>query len=314
MKNKSLCLLAISLLLVACNNANNVSKESKEEKHEHTFGDIYVIEEADWKTFIKGKDFDPTGLKVAHKCSTCNAVEEVDYSLDNDTELELEQTSVTIKYGDKSIDYPIIVKEKYHLACVGDSLTAGHYWANESYPTMLSNLINSSYQIENCGVNGISITGYGGSWKDPSMKYIKQDVYQKSVDFAPDIFAIMLGTNDGTEWEKAEPTFEEDYRELLDSYVELFPNAKFIMMVSPPCISPNQFDISNDNIKNYVNPIQRELADDYGFEVLDLREEFEAEDDFENRFLRPNDGVHFTKEAAEFVAERVWDIAKNLKL
>ena len=69
----------------------------------------------------------------------------------------------------------------------------------------------------------------------------------------------------------------------------------------------------NSNIRDYVNPIQRELAEEYEFELLDLREEFEAEDNFESRFLRPNDGVHFTKEAAQFVAQRVWNIAKDLK-
>ena len=123
----------------------------------------------------------------------------------------------------------------------------------------------------------------------------------------------MLGTNDATGWEKAEPTFEEEYHELLDSYIEKFPHAKFIMMVSPPCISPNQFNIPNDKINDYVNPIQRDLAEEYGFELLDLREEFEAEPDYQNKYLRPNDGVHFTAAAAEFVAQRVWDIAKDLK-
>ena len=69
----------------------------------------------------------------------------------------------------------------------------------------------------------------------------------------------------------------------------------------------------NDEIRDYVNPIQRDLADEYGFEVLDLREEFEATEDFASKYLRPNnDNVHFTKEGAQYVASRVWDIAKDL--
>ena len=281
--------------------------------HAHNY-ETAVLSDAEQRTYIVGDDFNEEGFSVGLKCSVCQKTIQKKYSLENNTNLQLNQQSITVNIeGEGSIEYPVFVKEKYHIACVGDSLTAGHYWANESYPTLLGGLINNRYQIENCGVNGISITGYGGSWKDPSMKYIKQDVYQKSVNFAPDIFAIMLGTNDGTEWEKAEPTFEEEYRELLDSYIELFPHAKFIMMVSPPCISPNQFDISNTNIRDYVNPIQRKLAEEYDFELLDLREEFEAEDNFESRFLRPNDGVHFTKEGAQFVAQRVWDIVKDLK-
>lgn len=303
MKNKVLFLL-FPLIASAVSGCSN---------HNHNY-ELMVLNDADQRTYIVGDDFNEEGLSVGLKCSVCGKVKEKSYVLENNEDLQLDQNNITIYVeGEDSLKYPIFVKEKYHIACVGDSLTAGHYWANESYPTMLNGLISNRYQIENCGVNGISITGYGGSWDKPDMRYIKQDVYQKSVNFAPDIFAIMLGTNDGTNWEEAQKTFEEEYHILLDSYVELFPHAKFIMMVSPPCVTPNQFSISNTNIRDYVNPVQRDLAEEYGFEILDLREEFEAEKDFESRFLRPNDGVHFTKEGAEFVAQRVWDIAKDLK-
>ena len=314
MKSKGLhLLLPIFALSISGCNSSSVSESITSSKHEHTIVAISVTEDANKRTYIKGEDFDADGLKVRGTCSSCNEIVNIAFSLENDTDLQLDQTSVTIKYQDLSLDYEIKVVEKYHIACVGDSLTAGHYWANESYPTKLAGIVDDKYEVENCGVNGISITGYGGSWDDPEMRYIKQDVYTKSVNFKPDIFAIMLGTNDATGWEKAEATFEEEYHELLDSYIELFPNAKFIMMVSPPCISPNQFNIPNDKINDYVNPIQRELAEEYEFELLDLREEFEAEQDYESRFLRPNDGVHFTAEGAEFVAQRVWDIAKDFK-
>ena len=305
--NKKLFLVSIIPLLFAA-----ISGCS--EKHNY---ELVVLDDAEQRTYIVGDDFNQEGLKVGFKCTDCDKVLEKTFELENNSALEANQESITISASlngqNYSLDYEIFVKEKYHIACVGDSLTAGHYWANESYPTKLSGIINERYQVENCGVNGISITGYGGSWDDPNKQYIKQDVYQQSLNFKPDIFAIMLGTNDATGWEKAEPTFEEEYHELLDSYIEKFPHAKFIMMVSPPCISPNQFNIPNDKINDYVNPIQRDLAEEYGFELLDLREEFEAEPDYQNKYLRPNDGVHFTAAAAEFVAQRVWDIAKDLK-
>ena len=306
MKNKLLLLVTPLLLssLMACSGGNKTYE-------------LVILDDAEQRTYIVGDDFNDEGLVVAFQCVEDGSVKKANVEFEDNINLELGQENIKVKatLGDEeySLEYPIIVKEKYHIACVGDSLTAGHYWANESYPTKLSGLISERYAVENCGVNGISITGYGGSWDDPSMQYIKQDVYQKSLDFKPDIFAIMLGTNDATGWEKAEATFDEEYHELLDSYIELFPNAKFIMMVSPPCISPNQFNIPNDKINDYVNPIQRELAEEYEFELLDLREEFEAEDNYESRFLRPNDGVHFTAEGAEFVAQRVWDIAKDFK-
>ena len=175
--------------------------------------------------------------------------------------------------------------------------------------------MDEQYKVGNFGVNGISITGYGGSFSStaPEQRYIKQDVYKNCVDYAPDVFAIMLGTNDATEWSKAEPTFDSEYHILLDSFIEQFPHAKFIMMVSPP-VEQNTFGIPNAEIRDYVNPIQRALAEEYGFELLDLREEFEANPNYKTEYLRPNDNVHFTKAAAQYVAGRVWDIAKEFKL
>lgn len=298
---KTLLLLIPLLLLSSCNNSC---------KHEY---ELVATQDAKWHTFIKDKDFNDEGLEVALKCSKCGDTKVVDYELSNNTALELNQESVTIKYEDYTLDYPIVVKEQYHIACVGDSLTAGHMWASESYPSYLAKNVTSDYDVENCGVNGISITGYGGSWDDPEMRYIKQDVYQKSVNFKPDIFAIMLGTNDATGWDKAKDTFVDYYHILLDSYIELFPNARFIMMVSPPVVTPNQFGIPNDTIRDEVNPVQRDLAEEYEFELLDLREEFEATADYQSKYLRPNnDNVHFTVEGAQFVAQRVWDIASKL--
>lgn len=301
--NKKIFLLPlIALAITGCGTQNS--------KHEHTFDSLVVINDADWRTYLLNSNFNTQGLKVGAKCSTCNRIEEVDYIVENNTQLAIDQQFVTIKYENLSLEYGIKVKEKLNIACVGDSLTAGHYWANESYPTKLSNIVNENYEVGNFGVNGISITGYGGSWNDPEMRYIKQDVYQNSVNFAPDIFAIMLGTNDATGWANAEATFDEYYHILLDSYLEQFPYAKYIMMVSPPVIQ-NTFGIPNDTIRDEINPRQRDLADEYGFELLDLREEFEATDDYINKFLRPNDGVHFTALAAEYVAGRVWDIIKD---
>lgn len=300
-----LSVAAISMLATGCNNG-----------HKHNYE---LVAEDGWHTCIEGEDFNTEGLKVYLKCTDegCEEKKEVEFELENNTNIALDQTSIKIKHADYEIDYPINVKakgSKFRIACVGDSLTAGHNWPNESYPTYLAKNVDSKYEVGNYGVNGISITGYGGSWDNPNQRYIKQDVYKNCVKFAPDIFAIMLGTNDATNWKKAEATFVSEYHVLLDAFKEQFPYAKFIMMVSPPVVTPNQFNIPNEEIKNYVNPVQRELAQEYGFETLDLREEFEATENYQSKYLRPNnDNVHFTKAAAQYVAGRVWDIAKDLR-
>ena len=299
---KKLTLLSVCLLTLLSTGCNG---------HKHTYE---LIAEDGWHTCIEGEDFDTTGLKVSLKCTDCDEAKEVEYTLENHEHLAANQTSIKIKYQDYQIDYPITVKTKYKIACVGDSLTAGHNWPNESYPTYLGKAVDSRYEVGNYGVNGISITGFGGSWDNANQRYIKQDVYKNCVKYAPDIFAIMLGTNDATGWAKAEANFVNEYKILLDSFIEQFPNARFIMMVSPPTKMPNNFGIPNDTIKEQVNPVQRQLAEEYGFETLDLRNEFEATENYESQYLRPNgDNVHFTKAGAQYVANRVWDIAKDLR-
>ena len=283
------------------------------QKHQHTY-EISISKNANWRTYIAGDNFDATGLEIVGKCSSCGREDVLEYSLENSESLTLEQTSVKIVCEGQEIEYGIAVREKYHLACVGDSLTAGHNWANESYPSYLSKTVDTRYEVGNYGVNGISITGYGGSWdrEGEEMRYIKQDVYKNCVKFAPDIFAIMLGTNDATGWERAEAKFVDYYKILLDSFKEQFPYAKYIMMVSPPTKDGNQFGIPNDTIRDKVNPIQRQLAEEYGFDVIDLRKEFEETENYESKYLRPNnDGVHFTKAAAQYVANRVWQVANH---
>ena len=199
---KKLTLLSISVLALLSTGCNG---------HKHTYE---LVASDGWHTCIEGQDFDTTGLKVTLKCTDCDEEKEVEYELENNTNLQADQTSIRIKYQDYTIDYPITVKKKYKIACVGDSLTAGHMWPNESYPTFLSKNVTANYEVGNFGVNGIFITGYGGSFSStaPNQRYIKQDVYKNCVKFNPDIFAIMLGTNDATGWTNAQDIFEDEYR------------------------------------------------------------------------------------------------------
>ena len=307
MKNKFIYLGVLSLIVALASGCSDCNRASVGHKFDH----IFVSNDSDWHTFVTGSDFDDTGLEVYGHCSKCGRNERVNYILENNTNLEEGQESVTIRHEDLTIDYPITVKDKYHIACCGDSLTAGHMWANQAYPVYLAEDVDAKYEVGNFSYNGLSITGYGGSFNDPNQRYILRDEYKNSLKFEPDIFAIMLGTNDATGWANAADIFYDEYCVLLDSYIEAFPHAKFIMMVSPPVID-NTFGIPNDIIRDNVNPIQRDLAEEYGFEVLDLREEFEAHENYETDYLRPNDGVHFTVEAAQYVAGRVWEIAKDL--
>ncbi|MBR5997182.1 MAG: hypothetical protein IK028_04070, partial [Bacilli bacterium] len=146
---KKLTLLSVALFALLSTGCN------QNENYEFVVDDFNA-----WHTFIEGENFNTDGLEAYLKGTKTK--KPVEFEVENGENLTIDQTSVTIKSGDYTYEYPITVKKEYHIACVGDSLTAGHMWANKSYPTYLSNKVDGKYKVGNYGVNGISITGYGG--------------------------------------------------------------------------------------------------------------------------------------------------------
>lgn len=196
------------------------------------------------------------------------------------------------------------------VVCVGDSLTYGHSWHNQSYPVYLQNALGTNITVSNCGKNGASITGYGGT----KMKYTSLPEYTQSLNANPDIVVLMLGTNDATGWANAEATFEQEYRALIATYTAKNPDVQIIIVTSPPTQTKNAFSIPNDVIKEKVNPIQRIVAEELYLPLIDAREIFEAHENGYDSLLRTEngDGVHFSVAGAQFFAELVANKIKSL--
>ena len=264
---------------------------------------------------VKGTAFDSTGLKVYFESHDMNGRigrREVEYTLDAPETIEGDSWEATIHVeGQEDITISGGTREKVKVACIGDSLTAGHTWSSEAYPVFLQEYLGSErFTIRNFGINGVSITGYGGSWDNPNQRYILKQEYTDSIAYQPDVIVMCLGTNDGTNWSSAAATFVDYYHTLIDGYKEALPDAQWVFMVSPPCKEPNAYNINNEAMREHVNPVQREIAEEYGFSLIDLREEFEAMEDGFDAMLRPTwngqpDLVHFSKEGAQYVANDV---------
>ena len=264
---------------------------------------------------VKGTAFDSTGLKVYFESHDMNGRigrREVDYTLTAPEVIEGDMWEAVVHVeGQEDITISGGTREKVKVACIGDSLTAGHTWSSEAYPVFLQEYLGSErFTVRNFGINGVSITGYGGSWDNPNQRYILKQEYTDSIAYQPDVIVMCLGTNDGTNWSSAAATFVDYYHTLIDGYKEALPDAQWVFMVSPPCKEPNAYSINNEAMREHVNPVQREIAEEYGFSLIDLREEFEAMEDGFDAMLRPTwngqpDLVHFSKEGAQYVANDV---------
>lgn len=215
-------------------------------------------------------------------------------------------TSITVAVnsnGKKAFDlsFTLYASVYERVACIGDSLTYGHTWHNQSYPVYLQGLLGEGVAVQNFGVNGAAVTNRSeASFK---LKYDTLSQYTDSLAFAPDIVVIMLGSNDGYNWTGSAPNFETEYEKLVESYMKNGAQ-QVVLLTSPPTLEGNAFNLPNDTIKAEVCPRQRALAELYYLPLVDLREAFEAQTDLQSLY-RPGDGVHFSVAGAELTASIV---------
>ena len=304
MKKKTLFTLLTPLIIASMTGCN------VEDKYE-----LYVsTDNMRFNPQIKGEAFDPTGLEVKEVTKNGKKEREIQYTIDAPSVIDGDEWSATITAeGYEPVTINGQTRDKIKVACVGDSLTYGHVWQSEAYPVFLQQNLGNKFNVGNFGENGVSITGFGGSYDNANDRYIKRQVYKDSVKFNPDVIVMCLGTNDGTHWYKAAATYEEYYHVLVDAYLEQFPNSQWVFMVSPPCEDGNAYDINNEAMREHINPVQRAIAEEYGFELIDLRNEFEAMEGGYASMLRPTwngrkDMVHYSKVGAQYVAGRVNEV------
>lgn len=218
------------------------------------------------------------------------------------------EITVSVKVGEEEafeLSFHVTAATYSKIACIGDSLTYGHAWPEESFPVYLGKRLGASFTVGNFGKNGASICGYNPTGY---LKYTKQSEYAASLDFEPDILVIMLGTNDAKDWAPAEPEFLQTYMELVDSYQQAFPDVKILLVTAPPTMENNCFNLPNDVIRDSVVPLQRDLATILELPLLDLYAIFEERDGGWESLVRGDaafDGVHLSIEGAEFVAELI---------
>lgn len=171
-----------------------------------------------------------------------------------------------------------LVIRKMKIACVGDSITYGsasnpmEYF---SYPAQLQSTLGDYYEVENFGVRS-STANY-----DNDMSYAKTEAYKKSLEFAPDAVVIMLGTNDSKNNNWVSPEYyKECVTKLVESYKSLESNPKIFLATSPAVSEKldtlTSVDTGNrihySRINDTIVPLQRELAQSLGCNIIDVHQ------------------------------------------
>lgn len=86
-----------------------------------------------------------------------------------------------------------VAAEPIKVAAVGNSITYGAGIENRdvnSYPAQLQRALGDGYEVRNFGVSARTLMSVG------NLPYVNEPQYKASLDFAPDVVLIKLGTND----------------------------------------------------------------------------------------------------------------------
>jgi acyl-CoA thioesterase-1 len=191
---------------------------------------------------------------------------------------------------------PPVRAEGIRVAAVGDSITYGVgvllRRRRYSYPAQLERLLGPGYQVLNYGASGRTAQDTGDH------PYRESDVYAASLEVAPAVVVLMLGTNDSKpqNWDAAR--YERQVEDLVEVYRQL-PSHPTVHLAIPPTAYDNRYAIRGDVIADQVAVIVRRVAERTGAPLVDVHRATAGQP-----ALFP-DGVHPNRRGAAVIAATV---------
>ena len=209
--------------------------------------------------------------------------------------------------------FPLSEKRKTDkpvLLCLGDSITFGAgvkpTRKKDCWVYILKERLKDEYEVLNYGISGSTLLKQGDM---PYMPFF----YKRALKQNPEVFILMLGTNDSKpqNWNREE--YERQLKEFIDELKKL-PSLKKLYLCVPPWAYPLKegeeiaFRIVNDVIEKQIRPYILDHEEEFGVSVIDLYEETV------NRKEYFDDGVHPNIEGNHHIADVIYDrIRKDIE-
>ncbi|MCM1289237.1 MAG: GDSL-type esterase/lipase family protein [Corallococcus sp.] len=177
------------------------------------------------------------------------------------------------------------------IACIGASITEGAGADNfytESYPAQLQRRMGADYNVINFGNSGKTVREDLTDDSGNSVAWLAQYQWQGVQKIVPDMAILNIGTNDSKSTNQpvsTTETFKQAYDHLLDELLKVNPQME-IYICTVPTAYTNIWGISEENINTIIAPVQREIASERDFTLIDLYEYSK------NKSLLFGDGVH----------------------
>ncbi len=117
---------------------------------------------------------------------------------------------------------------KTKVACIGDSLTRGYLLEDaQSYPAQLQQLLGAQYEVRNFGHTSSYVID------DGPVEYRNTEDYSAAIRYDADILIFMFGANDVGAYNFTPLYFQNQYRELIDSFRQTKKSPKIYLIIAP---------------------------------------------------------------------------------
>ena len=117
---------------------------------------------------------------------------------------------------------------KTKVACIGDSLTRGYLLEDaQSYPAQLQQLLGAQYEVRNFGHTSSYVID------DGPVEYRNTEDYTAAIRYDADILIFMFGSNDVGAYNFTPLYFQNQYRELIDSFRQTKKHPKIYLIIAP---------------------------------------------------------------------------------
>ena len=196
-------------------------------------------------------------------------------------------------------------QERIKVACIGNSVTYGMTHKNPaetSYPTQLQQMLGEGYEVRNFGHSGATLLSKG------HRPYINLPEYTAALEFAPDIAVIHLGLNDTDprNWPNYRDEFYTDYTNIIDALRKANPKVEvYICRMTPIFNWHRRFKSGTRDWYWQIQDVIEEIAEDGGFELIDLSRHLYNRPD-----LMP-DALHPNEQGAGIIAKQVYSAMTN---
>ena len=203
------------------------------------------------------------------------------------------------------------------IACVGDSITYGYKIVTTNaetselenteltYPSKLDALLGDGYEVANFGKSGAYLlaedhelnakAGQGKSYTD-------QAEYTASVEYAPDVVIIMLGTNDIRSM--LTPEANEAVKDALVALVDAYQALESVQRVYVVSSIYTQIDnVCKPIADGILQEVQYQAAVESGAEFIDL---FTITRDYYDVMLHRSDRLHPIAESVHAISDTIF--------